>query len=165
VKRLFVQRQAVKKYADPSGFDGAALRAALEARMGAALDERGFAVQVQLWEKNEVADARDEAMRYAAWATLTPAGREAHTGGTLFRLPARIDTNKLVPVETIERDGVTMLRLPEHAPLGFHHRARDGFGLTDPGMGTQQALVECPRRPQSTLSALSPHHATGARAG
>ena len=26
-KRLFVQRQAVKKYADPSGFDGAALRA------------------------------------------------------------------------------------------------------------------------------------------
>ena len=31
-KRLFVQRQAVKKYADPSGFDGAALRAALEPR-------------------------------------------------------------------------------------------------------------------------------------
>ena len=32
-KRLFVQRQAVKKYPDPSGFDGAALRAALEAEM------------------------------------------------------------------------------------------------------------------------------------
>jgi NADPH-dependent glutamate synthase beta subunit-like oxidoreductase/NAD(P)H-flavin reductase len=135
VKRLFVQRQAVKKYADPSGFDGAALRAALEARMGAALDERGFAVQVLLWEKNEVADALDEAMRYAAWATLTPAGREAHAGGTLFRVPARIDTNRLVPVETIERDGVTMLRLPEH-----DWRARDGFALTDPGMNTQQAL-------------------------
>src|SRR5271166_6373390 len=29
-KRLFVQRQAVKKYADPSGFNGAALRAELE---------------------------------------------------------------------------------------------------------------------------------------
>ena len=135
VKRLFVQRQAVKKYADPSGFDAAALRASLEARMGAALDERGFAVQVQLWEKNEVADALDEAMRYAAWATLTPAGREAHAGGTLFRVPARIDTNRLVPVETIERDGVTMLRLPEH-----DWRARDGFALTDAGMGTQQAL-------------------------
>jgi NADPH-dependent glutamate synthase beta subunit-like oxidoreductase/NAD(P)H-flavin reductase len=74
-------------------------------------------------------------MRYAAWATLTPAGREAHEGGTLFRVPARVDTNKLVPVETIERDGVTMLRLPEH-----DWRARDGFALTDPGMGTQQAL-------------------------
>ena len=33
-KRLFVQRQAVKKYPDPSGFDGAALRAGLEARFG-----------------------------------------------------------------------------------------------------------------------------------
>ena len=55
VKRLFVQRQAVKKYADPAGFDGPALRAALEARMAAAFDERGFAVQVLLWEKNEVA--------------------------------------------------------------------------------------------------------------
>ncbi len=135
VKRLFVQRQAVKKYADPSGFDAAALRAALEARMGSALTEPAFAQHVQAWEKAEDAEALDEAMRYAAWATLTPAGREAHTGGTLFRVPARIDTNKLVPVETIERDGVTMLRLPEH-----DWRARDGFALTDPGMGTQQAL-------------------------
>ena len=42
-KRLFVQRQAVKKYADPSGFDGPVLRAALEARMGAPLTEQGFA--------------------------------------------------------------------------------------------------------------------------
>ncbi len=31
-KRLFVQRQAVRKYPDPAGFDGPALRAALEAR-------------------------------------------------------------------------------------------------------------------------------------
>src|ERR1700678_3826665 len=34
-KRLFVQRQAVKKYADPTGFGGPALRALLEARMAA----------------------------------------------------------------------------------------------------------------------------------
>ena len=135
VKRLFVQRQAVKKYADPSGFDAAALRAALETRMGAALSEPAFAQHVQAWEKAEDAGALDEAMRYAAWATLTPAGRAAHAGGTLFRVPARVDTKKLVPVETIERDGVTMLRLPEH-----DWRARDGFALTDPGMGTQQAL-------------------------
>jgi hypothetical protein len=33
-KRLFVQRQAVKKYPDPAGFDGAALRADLETRFG-----------------------------------------------------------------------------------------------------------------------------------
>ena len=37
-KRLFVQRQAVKKYPDPSGFDGAALRADLETRFGETAD-------------------------------------------------------------------------------------------------------------------------------
>ncbi len=139
-KRLFVQRRAVKTYPDPSGFDGMALGAALAVRMGEALSERAFATHVLAWEKNERLEALDEAMRYAAWATLTLAGRAAHAGGTLFRVPARIDAANLVPVETIERDGVTMLRLPEPAPPGYHHRARDGFALTDPGMNTQQAL-------------------------
>jgi len=139
-KRLFVQRQAVKKYPDPAAFDAPALREALEARMGAALSERAFAIHVAAWEKAADAAALDDALRYAAWATLTAQGRAAHAGGTLFRIPARVDPNNLVPVETIERDGVTMLRLPEHPPLGYHHRARDGFSLTDPGMGTQQAL-------------------------
>ena len=141
-KRLFVQRQAVKKYPDPSGFNAQELAFQLLLRMGAAdtMTERGFATHVLAWEKNGDADVLDIAMRYAAWATLAPAGRRAHEGGTLFRVPARVDLNNLVPVETIERDGVTMLRLPEHAPLGYHHRARDGFALTDPGMNTQQAL-------------------------
>ncbi len=50
-------------------------------------------------------------------------------------MPRTVDPQHLVPVETIERDGVTMLRLPEH-----DWRHRDGFALTDPGMNTQQAL-------------------------
>jgi NADPH-dependent glutamate synthase beta subunit-like oxidoreductase/NAD(P)H-flavin reductase len=132
-KRLFVQRQAVKKYPDPSGFDGSALRAALEVRMGAALTEQGFATSVTGWEND--AEALDEALRYAAWATLTPDGKAFHRGGTLFRVPHRVDPQHLVPVETIERDGVTMLRLPEH-----DWRHREGFALTDHGMNTQQAL-------------------------
>ncbi|MDR3531744.1 MAG: FAD-dependent oxidoreductase [Rhodopila sp.] len=132
-KRLFVQRQAVKKYADPSGFDGTALRAALEARMGEALTERAFATHVAGWEND--AEALDLALRYAAWATLTQDGQAFHRGGTLFRVPHRVDPQHLVPVETIERDGVTMLRLPEH-----DWRHREGFALTDHGMNTQQAL-------------------------
>jgi len=134
-KRLFVQRQAVKKYADPAGFDAPALRAALEARMGAPLTEQAFATHVADWEKAQDADAIDLALRYAAWATLTPQGKAAHQGGTLFGLPHRLDYNHLVPVRTIERDGVTMLHLPEH-----DWRARDGFALTDQGMNRQQAL-------------------------
>jgi NADPH-dependent glutamate synthase beta subunit-like oxidoreductase/NAD(P)H-flavin reductase len=134
-KRLFVQRQAVKKYADPAGFDGASLHGALEARMGETLTELAFATHVALWEAAGDAEALDTALRYAAWATLTPAGQDIHRGGTLFRVPHRIDPQHLVPVETIERDGVTMLRLPEH-----DWRQREGFSLTDHGMNTQQAL-------------------------
>ncbi|MGA9869383.1 MAG: FAD-dependent oxidoreductase [Acetobacteraceae bacterium] len=134
-KRLFVQRQAVKKHPDPSGFDGPALRAALEARFGEPLTELSFAHHVTQFEKSGDAEALDEAARYAAWATLTPAGKAAHPGNTLFHVPRKVDPLHLVPVETIERDGVTMLRLPEH-----DWRHRDGFALTDPGMGTRQAL-------------------------
>jgi NADPH-dependent glutamate synthase beta subunit-like oxidoreductase/NAD(P)H-flavin reductase len=134
-KRLFVQRQAVKKYPDASGFDGAALRAALEGRMGEPLSEAGFASHVVAWEASADGDSLDTALRYAAWATLTPAGRAHHRGGTLFAVPGRIDPQRLVPVQTIERDGVAMLRLPEH-----DWRQRDGFALTDPGMSVAQAL-------------------------
>ena len=138
-KRLFVQRQAVKKYPDPAGFDGTALRRELEARMGGALTELGFAHAVDAWQTNdgdtEQGAALDLAMRYAAWATLTEAGHALHGSGTLFKVPHRLDFQHLIPVETIERDGVTMLRLPEH-----DWRPRDGFSLTDPGMNEQQAL-------------------------
>jgi NADPH-dependent glutamate synthase beta subunit-like oxidoreductase/NAD(P)H-flavin reductase len=134
-KRLFVQRQAVKKYADPSGFDGPELRHALEQRFGEPLTEKTFATFVATWERDGVSEALDEALRYAAWATLTPAGRAAHRGGTMFRVPQRVVPEHLVPVETIIRDGVTMLRLPEH-----DWRHREGFALTDHGMNTQQAL-------------------------
>ena len=67
-KRLFVQRQAVKKYPDPSGFDGAALRADLEARIGEPLTERAFADHVAAWEKA----ARP---RRWTWRCATPPGR------------------------------------------------------------------------------------------
>ncbi|MEI7713632.1 MAG: FAD-dependent oxidoreductase [Rhodospirillales bacterium] len=134
-KRLFVQRQATKKYNDPSAFDGHALRAALEDKCGEILTEEAFARHVAAWEIAANVEALDLALRYASWATLTDVGKTAHKGGTLFRVPHRVDPQHLVAVETIERDGVTMLRLPEH-----EWRHREGFALTDAGMNTQQAL-------------------------
>ncbi|MGA8192562.1 MAG: pyridine nucleotide-disulfide oxidoreductase, partial [Acetobacteraceae bacterium] len=86
-KRLFVQRQAVKKYPDPSGFDGDTLRAELEARFGEGLTEAAFADHVTEWEQAGDGEALDLALRYAAWATLTDAGHAAHPGNTLFRVP------------------------------------------------------------------------------
>lgn len=134
-KRLFVQRQAVKKYTDVSGFDGAALRADLEARIGHTLTEQGFATAVSGWEKDANAEALDVALRYAAWATLSAEGRALHKSGTLFKQPRKLDFTNLFHMEVIERDGVAMKRLPEH-----EWRHREGFALTDPGMNTQQAL-------------------------
>ncbi len=53
----------------------------------------------------------------------------------LFKVPHRLDMHHLVPVETVERDGVTMLRLPED-----DWRQREGFALTDPGTDLAGAL-------------------------
>src|SRR5438045_1441222 len=80
-------------------------------------------------------EALGTAQRYAAWATLAPEGRRKHRRGVLFKVPHRLDMHPLVPVETIERDGVTMLRLPED-----EWRRRDGFALTDRGTDLTGAL-------------------------
>jgi NADPH-dependent glutamate synthase beta subunit-like oxidoreductase/NAD(P)H-flavin reductase len=55
VKRLFVQRRAAKKYGPDlaATFDGPALRAELEARIGGALTELRFAECVDAWMKAE----------------------------------------------------------------------------------------------------------------
>ncbi len=134
-KRLFVQRQAVKRHADAAGFDGAALTAALAPRLGGAVSEAGFAAFVAAAERDQDEAALDLARRYAAWAALAPEGRARHGNGVLFQMPQKIDPLHLIAIETIEREGVTMLRLPEH-----EWRARDGFALTDAGMDPLGAL-------------------------
>ncbi len=134
-KRLFVQRQAVRAHPDPSGFDADGLRAILEGAMAAPLTELAFARHVMATEKTEHTELLDVAARYAAWATLAPAGQERHGAGTLFHIPHKIDPAHLIALETIELDGVTMRRLPEQ-----DRRHREGFALTDAGMDTQHAL-------------------------
>jgi NADPH-dependent glutamate synthase beta subunit-like oxidoreductase/NAD(P)H-flavin reductase len=139
VKRNFVQRRALKTHKPEQAetFDGAALTEALEARMGEALTEASFARHVEAWSAagDVAAEALAQAERYAAWATLSAPGCAKHAQGVLFRTPRRMDPMNLVPVERIERHGVTMMRLPEH-----DWRERDAFSLTDRGMDDVQAL-------------------------
>jgi len=139
VKRLFVQRRAVKGVTieQAAAIDAAATQHALEELFGEALREESFARHVAPWMDDEAAnqDALDLAARYAAWATLSPAGREKHHAGILFKVPHRLDMEHLVPVETIVEHGVAMLRLPDS-----HHRFREGFALTDPGTDLKGAL-------------------------
>jgi NADPH-dependent glutamate synthase beta subunit-like oxidoreductase/NAD(P)H-flavin reductase len=143
VKRLFVQRRAIKeiKEAEAGALNGRRLRQELDTLIGnASADfatragviawELRYAEAVARWLDDEVAHKIPlrAALEYAAWATLAPAGQARHKRGLLFRVPRRLDMHHLVPVETVERHGVTMLRLPEE-----QWRARDGFALTDPG--------------------------------
>jgi NADPH-dependent glutamate synthase beta subunit-like oxidoreductase/NAD(P)H-flavin reductase len=150
VKRLFVQRRAVKeiKEADAARLNGTRLGEELAAliggpeadfatRAGTIAWELNYAAAVARWLDDEAAHKLPlrAALEYAAWATLAPAGRARHRRGLLFRVPHRLDMHHLVPAETVVRHGVTMLRLPED-----DWRPRDGFGLTDPGTDLAGAL-------------------------
>jgi NADPH-dependent glutamate synthase beta subunit-like oxidoreductase/NAD(P)H-flavin reductase len=139
VKRLFVQRRAAKG-ATPDAIAklaGPALAAKLEELMGEELTDRSFATHVAHWLNNEAQYARqlDTAAQYAAWATHSAEGKKLWRDSILFKVPHRLDMHRLVPVTTIVHDGVTMLHLPAE-----HHRNRDGFALTDPGMDLIHAL-------------------------
>ena len=147
VKRLFVQRRAVRgvKEADAEELDGPGLARELDRLMCSPPDEeiaipvweRRYAEHVANWLVDEVAngEALATAQRYAVWATLSEEGRRKHRRGVLFKVPHRLDMQHLVPVETVMRDGVTMLRRPED-----DWRRREGFALTDRGTDLTGAL-------------------------
>ena len=139
VKRQFVQRRAGTrvKPAEAEAFDGPALERAL-AIFGGRFDELAFATHVEGWLAHEADHAQDLelALKYAAWALHTPAGRARHHQGVLFKQPAKVDPHHLlVHAEQQEHDGVTSYRI---AP--GHLRRRNGFELTDPGTDLVGAL-------------------------
>ena len=138
-KRLFVQRKAVNTYKaeTAAGFDGARLEARLVAWFDAAFSELVFARHVTAWLKEEAANADklDAALRYAAWAVHTHEGQLKHHAGVLFKVPKKLDFQRLVPVETHNENGVTVHTLS-------HIRRRHGFALTDSGTDLVGALNE-----------------------
>ena len=140
IKRQFVQRRAANriKAEEAAELDGPALETQLKRLLGGDLDELKFAKQVSRWLADEGSHAAeiDTAMKYAAWAVHTPAGRERVHAGVLFKLPAKTDPqNLLVHAQKSEQDGVVTYTIkPEHI------RRRRGFALTDPGTDLVGAL-------------------------
>ncbi len=138
-KRLFVQRRAVKaaRGAEVEAFDGPALEAALEAAFGEPVTERAFARHVMAWLDDEAvnADNLETAKKFAAWATLSAAGRARFGGGILFKVPRKTVPEALIETATTTRGGIEALCLPPE-----RQRPRDGFGLTDPGADLAGAL-------------------------
>ncbi len=131
-KRQFVQRQAAHKITPEQALDedGAALEAALADMMGEPLTELAFARHVNRWSEasQQHAPALELALRYAAWALHTPAGRARHGDGVLFREPHKLDPQHLVPVQEVHEKAITRYTLPPE-----QLRQREGFALTDPG--------------------------------
>jgi NADPH-dependent glutamate synthase beta subunit-like oxidoreductase/NAD(P)H-flavin reductase len=138
-KRLFVQRKAVNTYKAEAtaGFDGARLEAQLVAWFDADFSELVFARHVTAWLQDEAAnvDKLDAALRYAAWAVHTHEGQLKHHAGVLFKIPKKLDFQRLVAVETHDENGVIVHTLA-------HVRRRHGFALTDSGTDLVGALNE-----------------------
>jgi NADPH-dependent glutamate synthase beta subunit-like oxidoreductase/NAD(P)H-flavin reductase len=138
-KRKFIQKRAIsgvtKEQAE--AIDGPGLARELEAIFSEPLTERSFFEHVARWLETETEhlDPIQTAARYAAWAALSDAGRKRHHRDVLFKVAHKLDPLHLVPVETLTESGIAKLRLPEE-----DWRGREGFHLTDAGMGLEGAL-------------------------
>jgi NADPH-dependent glutamate synthase beta subunit-like oxidoreductase/NAD(P)H-flavin reductase len=139
-KRMFVQRRAMTKVKpeEAASIDGPALEAELAASIGTPFSELAYARQIGKWLADETAHAEELqlATRYAAWAVQTAAGRERHRSGILFKVPAKLDFEHLVPLATVNLDGINAYRLG----AGHELRRRQGFALTDAGTDLTGAL-------------------------
>lgn len=135
VKRLFVQRQAIRKYSaqDVLAFDAQTLREQLTHYIPN-FNDVTLAQQITDWLQDEQGNAEflDLAARYCAWAVHTKQGQDYHKDWVLFSLPHKLDHQNLVPM--IKDEDGCWQGLPEHA------RRRDGFKLTDDGVTRLQAL-------------------------
>ena len=138
-KRKFIQKRAIsgvnKEQAE--AIDGPGLARELESAFGEPLTENSFFEYVSGWVENEPEHLASvqAAARYAAWAALSDAGRKKHHGDVLFKVPHKLDPLHLVPVQSLTESGVGKLQLPEE-----DWRTREGFHLTDRGMGLKGAL-------------------------
>lgn len=139
LKRKFVQKKAISGVTPEkaAAINGQAIALELEALLNEPLTEASFVEHVSKWLDNEPNHTVQlgVAAQYAAWAALSPAGREKHRGGVLFKVPHKLDMTHLIPVETLIDGGVARLALPHH-----EWRHREGFKLTDPGMNLNAAL-------------------------
>ena len=142
VKRQFVQRRAASKIKPDEAvlLDGPGLERELRRLFGGRFDELTFAQHVAGWLADEAAHAKelDLAMRYAAWALHTEAGREQTHTGVLFKAPAKIDPYHLIHrAETVAVQGASAYRIKPG-----QIRRREGFKLTDSGTDLVGALDE-----------------------
>ncbi len=138
-KRQFVQRKAAHEIdaGAAAKIDGWSLELQLEALFGARFSELAFAQHVALWQQNEnkYFAALEVATRYAAWSVYSADGNERHRSGVLFKVPAKLDFERLVDLVIEENEDYLSYRVSER-----HLTHRVGFKLTDIGTDLVGAL-------------------------
>jgi NADPH-dependent glutamate synthase beta subunit-like oxidoreductase/NAD(P)H-flavin reductase len=141
VKRRFVFKKAASGMTPEKAeaLDGPGLAVQLETLFGEAVSEGTYVDHVSRWLDDEKLHAQQLsiAAQYAAWAALSPAGREKHHHDVLFKLPRKLDPVHLIHVETVPLEGASAFQLHPS-----HWRQREGFGLTDPGADLRGAIDE-----------------------
>lgn len=138
VKREFVQRVVAKKFSG-SGTDNPRIARIKKSELNkedVALVEKTFAEKIYpLLQKENLSEEEksqyDDFTRYAVWALFSEEGKQTHEGGALFKLPKKIDHQKLFEFE--DKNGMKSCA---------NHKNRDGFNLTDEGFNLNQALGE-----------------------
>src|SRR5690606_37057833 len=120
---------------DALAADGEHIARALEHRFGQRFSESAFARHVMQWlsAETEHGDDLDLALRYAAWALRSPAGQARHRHGVLFKVPQKLNPERLVEADATAIDGA-------HRFHAEHLRRREGFALTDAGADLVAAL-------------------------
>ncbi len=94
--------------------------------------EKLYAKNIVRWMDANDIEKQTVAAKYANWAS---ANEHITKHSILFKKPKKLDHANLVPMETIQHNGITMQRLPSH-----EWRERDGFDLTDNGANLEYAL-------------------------
>jgi hypothetical protein len=140
VKRLFVQRRAVKGKNTESltVLDADVLAQELASLFGEPLSELTFARHVAKWmdDEDRYSSELELAAKYAAWAALTQEGRRRHGDEILFKIPHKTEPANLVPLQRVAAgDGIALLAAPDD-----RRREREGFGLTDAGIDLSGVL-------------------------
>ncbi|MCP4286652.1 MAG: FAD-dependent oxidoreductase [Gammaproteobacteria bacterium] len=144
-KRAFIQRTAFKGVTSEAAaqFDGEELTAKIHTLLGHTIekpeDDFVFFEKVSEWLKDPEANAEalETAKKYAVWALRTPEGRQKHADGHLFKIPGKLDFERLVPAEIDLTSDYAVHKLTDKRL----HR-RNGFKLTDRGTDLTGALSE-----------------------
>jgi NADPH-dependent glutamate synthase beta subunit-like oxidoreductase/NAD(P)H-flavin reductase len=138
-KRKFIQKRAISGVTkeQATAIDGPALAAELESLFGEPLTQQAFFQHVSRWLENETEHQPriQTAVRYAAWAALSPAGIRKHHGDVLFKVAHKLDQHHLIPLDSIQINGLPTIGLSQD-----RWRDRQGFKLTDAGMDLTGAL-------------------------